>query len=613
MKAMTRVSLVVVLAACAGPQAGAPAGRAYEAGRDDLVRGITRALEARASTRVALLPLTAEGEAAQAVGDLLLEDLATALAQAPGITLVERERLRQIIQEVALQQTGLVNEADEVNLGKLAGAQVLIAVRATLLGDTVNVTARLMEIESGTALAGVTLGVAKDQRLEAMLADRRARLNLRTSPEVVDALAKIRGGDLATADAVFEPFSRAQGERRSVGLMGQAAVAAARGDAAKALELCELSRRESPAMSYCAVLEGKIGYERGELEAAKKPLLSALADEHGLVAWQRSQAANLLGSISVGEKKPEVALGFYKKAIDLDATNVEALGNQARLLEDGGDLQTAIALYQRGVKLDPSDKVLALLLRDAELRLSLAQDQARQAKITELAQALVAGRTAAPGDGWTRAKVTISLLPWSEKGAPAKRLGETAFLEGNLRARIGEAAGVELVDRELLNKVLQELHMNATALTDSATALKVGNILAARGLVDGAVVRMEGETQVTIKVIETETTRVLATVSAVFAADSKSTEVARDLADRLGKKLREVFPVRGLVLRQEGNRAEINVGASAGLAVGELVTVLGAKDGAMVAKAALVEVGPDSAWLDVGKVRVPKGARIERR
>jgi len=32
----------------------------------------------------------------------------------------ERERLRQIIEEVALQQTGLVEEAQEVQLGKLA-------------------------------------------------------------------------------------------------------------------------------------------------------------------------------------------------------------------------------------------------------------------------------------------------------------------------------------------------------------------------------------------------------------------------------------------------------------------------------------------------------------
>jgi len=75
-----------------------------------------------------------------------------------------------------------------------------------------------------------------------------------------------------------------------------------------------------------------------------------------------------------------VAIGFYKRAIELESANVEALGNQARLLEDSGDLKTAVSLLQRGLKLDPNDKVLALLLRDAELKLALAQDQAARPK-----------------------------------------------------------------------------------------------------------------------------------------------------------------------------------------------------------------------------------------
>jgi len=79
-----------------------------------------------------------------------------------------------------------------------------------------------------------------------------------------------------------------------------------------------------------------------------------------------------------------------------------------------------------------------------------------------------------------------------------------------VRSGIGELSGLEIVDRELLAKVLEELQHERRRAHRQRHGAQGRNILAARGLVVGTVVRMEGETQVTVKIIETETTRVLA-------------------------------------------------------------------------------------------------------
>ncbi len=616
MRRVTLVCLLLLPLACAAPKAAPP--KAYGAVVGDLKTTIVQALTARGHTRLAILPLAAEGDVAESAGTLVLDELAATLSNTAGVDLVERDKLKAVIAEMALQQSGLVKEEDELQTGKLAGAEVLLTVRATRLEDSVQLSARLVDVAEGRALAGATLAISIDDDLTAAIEDANARRNIRTSKEVLAALEKVRAGELADAEEFFEPLSKETGERRSVGLLGLAAVALGRGQLSHAKEECELSQKESNAPTYCWVIEAQIAHRHGELDKAAELAARAVHDSAVLVDWQKSIAANVLGMVQLAKNDVPAALASYKHAVALDPANGDALSNQARILEEKGDLASAVALYQQGLKADPNDKVLALLLRDAEGRLAFAKDAAQQKKIATLASELVSHKKsgeAQPRDRWTSTPLSLTVLPWSEKGAPASRVGETAFLESSVRSQLDELAGVELVDRELLTHVLGELQLGTSALSDNKTALEVGRIVSARVLIDGNIVRMGEEAQVTLKLIETETTRILASVSAVFEAGTRATDVAQALGEKLSKKLGQLFPLRARVVSAAGKRVELNIGTRAGATVGDAFTLLAPSDAKVLGEGTLVKVEPSKSWLELsaaGNNHIPKQARAER-
>lgn len=564
-------------------------------------------------TRVAILPLESDGDVAGAVGRLLLDELSVTLARRPSITLAERQKLKAVLQELAIQSTFGADDEVQAAIASAIGARFLITARATKLGDSVKIVARILDTTNSSVVGGAELAVIYDDLLREAIADRNARANLRTSREVLAALDRVHAGELEAAEELFVSLSNEQEERRSVGLMGRAAVALARGQKKPAKEMCETSRTLSDAPSYCWVLEGRIAYEQGALPEARAFFTRALNDESTLTGWQRAQAANGLGLIAASEGEVGVAGQLYARAVELDPSNSEALSNQAQVLERAGDLDAAIALYQRGLKADPDDRVLALLLRDAEMRATLARDRARQEAIAKTAARLVSTASAGgDSDGWSTLPLTVSVMPLEEKGAPATRLGETAFLEGSLRSGLEASKGVQLVDRALLGSVLNELELSSAALTDESTALRVGKIMSARVLIGGTLVRLGDEAQVTLKLVDTETTRILKSVNLIFDVDDRASQKAEALRRALATALNQAVPLRTRVTGNQRGRAELPVGSTAGVAVGDVFTLSSPDGRTTLGEAAVVEVTPTSAWLEAPR-RAPKNARAELR
>ncbi len=107
--------------------------------------------------RYALLPFKATDQETQKKGlGLVVTDIVgTSLVRDHGFALVERSRLKAVLDEMALQQSGLTEDKNAVELGKIANADVLIVGQIALLGDQYQVNAKLLD----TATANV-LGVA---------------------------------------------------------------------------------------------------------------------------------------------------------------------------------------------------------------------------------------------------------------------------------------------------------------------------------------------------------------------------------------------------------------------------------------------------------------------
>jgi curli biogenesis system outer membrane secretion channel CsgG len=72
-----------------------------------------------------------------------------ALRKKENVTLVERERLVRILEELHLGTTAVVDEATRLKLGKMAGARWMVFGGYQVIADQMRLDLRLVEVETG--------------------------------------------------------------------------------------------------------------------------------------------------------------------------------------------------------------------------------------------------------------------------------------------------------------------------------------------------------------------------------------------------------------------------------------------------------------------------------
>jgi hypothetical protein len=82
--------------------------------------------------------------------------------------LVERSRLDTVVKELNLSMSGYIDERSEKLLGKMIGAGGLLTGTVTDLGDTLDVTVRMIQTESGEVLAVAETELMKDGKLQGL-------------------------------------------------------------------------------------------------------------------------------------------------------------------------------------------------------------------------------------------------------------------------------------------------------------------------------------------------------------------------------------------------------------------------------------------------------------
>ncbi|MFH2047730.1 MAG: CsgG/HfaB family protein [Pseudomonadota bacterium] len=68
------------------------------------------------------------------------------------LQIIEREKIQAILKEIALGQTGSVDQSTAVKAGKLLGAQSIVFGSFMVLGNNVRIDARIINVETGEVL-----------------------------------------------------------------------------------------------------------------------------------------------------------------------------------------------------------------------------------------------------------------------------------------------------------------------------------------------------------------------------------------------------------------------------------------------------------------------------
>jgi hypothetical protein len=253
--------------------------------------------------------------------------------------------------------------------------------------------------------------------------------------------------------------------------------------------------------------------------------------------------------------------------------------SQALILDAKGNHKEALNLLTRASQLAPDDFTLAAFAAETRKKIALQHDREKQERINNLVKELLATMAARPDsavwDGWTARPLTMWIMDFGVQGYTLQE-GEDRLIVAGLTDHVLQNSRAQIVERALLDSLLQELKLGSSNLADRDTALALDKILAARLILSSQIIYSGPETHISMRLIETETGRVAAAFSETIGAAAPVSVLTGKLAEKLIAKLNQRFPLRGKILNQKGQIVQINIGNSVGLKLGQLFTVVNA-------------------------------------
>ncbi|MGA1824084.1 MAG: FlgO family outer membrane protein [bacterium] len=146
-------------------------------------------------------------------------------------------------------------------------------------------------------------------------------------------------------------------------------------------------------------------------------------------------------------------------------------------------------------------------------------------------------------------RLRLTVLPFEQKGAVSKT--STAF-QGNLIDALFNEKRFRVVERNMLDLILQEHKLNRTKLINRDTALQVGEMLAAQSIITGNIIETRTGIEIVARMIDIETSEIVATADVYD--EIKDLTLLKSLAAGLALKFHREFPlVDGAIIKKSGN------------------------------------------------------------
>ena len=345
----------------------------------------------------------------------------------------------------------------------------------------------------------------------------------------------------------------------------------------KALNTCKTIEAKNAQVCLAYLIQGDVYFRRGDLNTAEAAFKKALGAEEGSNV-EKAKAFIGLGRIASIRKQTDKALDYYQAAARAAPESGVGYLSQAVVLEDRGEYGKALDLFEKARKYAPKDQVLAALTNETRKKADLASDQERQTRIDQMVKELVetikSPPASVPLDGWSSRPLTLWVMDFKTRGYSLQEGGEKLLVSG-IQDQLLQNGRVRLVERALLDKLLAELKLGTSKLADKQTALSLGRILAAKLILIGQVVYSGPQTQVSFRMIETETGRITASVNETFGAAVPASVLSEKLSKKLMEKLHKLYPLRGKITEVKDKEVKLDIGQMAGTRKGQKFNVVG--------------------------------------
>jgi CHAT domain-containing protein/class 3 adenylate cyclase len=344
----------------------------------------------------------------------------------------------------------------------------------------------------------------------------------------------------------------------------------------EALNACQRIEDSSSKIRLAHLIKGNIYLRRGELDVAAAAYQKALQAPKGTEV-QKAEAFRGLGRIASLRKDPEGALQYYQQATQTAPASKLGYLSQAPVLMAAGRFAEALPLLEKARRLAPNDQALAAITNDTRRQAVSAHDDQKQERIDRLVKELLdtmkAPPRALPSDGWTSPPLSMWIMDFQTQGYSLQE-GEEMLLAAGISEQLLQNSRVQLVERALLDRLLEELKLGTSAMIDRSTALSLGRLVAARLILSGRVIYTGPQTQVSLRIIETETGRITAAFTEAVGSAAPVSVLTDRLSESLIAKFKKLYPLRGKILSQNGREVRTNLGQKLGLQVGQQLKVI---------------------------------------
>lgn len=383
------------------------------------------------------------------------------------------------------------------------------------------------------------------------------------------AYAYLKMGKLQQAEKSFKKLTKKKDETLVLqGKEGLAEIRYLNGDMSKAVGLADEVLKSAPTRTMALLVKGKALFQQNRHEEAQKALMTAV--EKSAISdfsWQKSEANVALGNLRIQKKELVLAQQSFKKAVIENPFSANAVSNQGVAFQKLGQPKVALGVFKDLKKSHPNDHLAAAFIRQSQAAIAQKKDLERQKYIDGMVQDLVARfkdqkKSSKPRDEWTSPIGAISLLKFKNntKNSLSGRIGVESVLKDEITRLLTEK-GVSVVERDVLDKVMEELKLGSSELANPKTQTKLGKITAAHILSTGSFYDAPKGSVATMRLVETETTDIFLALTKKFMASLNPTELATDWVSQVSSKIKEQFPLKGRIVRVTPNQVIINLGS----------------------------------------------------
>jgi len=177
-------------------------------------------------------------------------------------------------------------------------------------------------------------------------------------------------------------------------------------------------------------------------------------------------------------------------------------------------------------------------------------------------------------DTWTSPPMVLSFVDFQEKGGLAERDGFSTVLMAQLADHLNSSGRVRVVERVLIDRLLEELNLGSSDLANPETALKLGKVLAAKLIGTGSLYYLPQGTLLSLRLIDTETSAIPQVTTKQLGSQAALEKELFHLNREILKTVILKYPLRGYLVKVTGDQVVVNLGSKQGVVIGTKFDIL---------------------------------------